>query len=223
VYAVLSALLPVALGIAINPASIVTVILLLTSNQGRAKGLAFLAGWLIGLITMVFAIGVLVSIWSYRWIAPTQQFTTWVLLIVGMTLILMASIQWRQRPPPDAEFLPIKWLRVMPQATSFMALSAGLFFGLFNMKNLLLTAVAILIIGEASFALDERLMMVLIFLVLATLGIAAPVFVSTTQNERAGAILADWEYKLGSHNVTISCVVLVIIAVQMLLAGVGRS
>jgi len=114
-------------------------------------------------------------------------------------------------------------LRVMPQATSFMALGAGLFFGLFNMKNLLLTAVAVLVIGEASIELDQRMMMVSIFLALATLGIVAPVFVLATQNERAGAILADWEYRLAMHNVTITCVVLVTIAVQILLIGLYRA
>jgi len=216
-------LLPFALGIAINPASIVAVILLLTRNQGQAKGVAYLAGWLVGVMTLVFAMGLLVNSLNYRRSIPPGQFTTWVLLIVGITLMLMAYIQWRQRPPADAQFMPIKWLRVVPQATSFMALGAGLFFGLFNMKNLLLTAVAVLVIGEASIELDQRMMMVSIFLALATLGIVAPVFVLATQNERAGAILADWEYRLAMHNVTITCVVLVTIAVQILLIGLYRA
>jgi hypothetical protein len=222
VYANLGTLLPFALGIAINPASIVAVILLLSSNQGHAKGLVYLAGWLLGLMALVFAMGLLVSGWYYGPNTIAAHFTTWVILIAGIILMLMAYIQWRQRPPADAEFMPIKWLRVIPQATLFMALTAGLFFVLFNSKNLLLTAVAVLLIGEVSVRLDQTTMMVLIFVALATSGIVAPLLISATQNEQAKPILAAWEYRLGIHNVTINCVVLVMIAVQMLIIGLGR-
>lgn len=221
-YSNLGTLLPLSLGIAINPVSIVAIILLLTSYHGRTKGLAYLAGWIVGLMTLVFAIGLLVSSWTFRRSPTGDQFTTWVLFIVTVILILMACVQWLQRPPPDAEAMPIMWLREMPHATSFMALSAGLFFGLFNMKNLLLTAVAVLLIGEVSFGLDQRMRMVILFVAFATSGIAVPVVVSLTQNGRSQAILADWESKLAIHNVTISCAVLVIIALQLLLIGLGR-
>jgi len=213
-------LLPFALGIAINPASIVAAILLLTSSRGLTKGLAYVTGWLLGLMTLVIAMVLLVSTPGFKRMSTTGEFTAWVMLVIGLTLLIMAFVQWRQRPPADAK-IPFDWLRAVPRATSFMALAAGLFFGLFNMKNLLLMTAAAVVISEGSLGLDDSIRLVLLFVAIATAGIAAPLIVSFTDNEHSGPILADWENGLSVHNVTITCIVMVIIAVQMLGLGLG--
>jgi len=221
VYVSLGTLLPFALGIAINPASIVAAILLLTSNQGHAKGLAYLAGWLIGLMTLVFAMVLLVNSVSYRRFATSNDFTSWLMLLIGLTLLLMAYIQWRRRPSADAKIIPFEWLRAIPRTTSFMALGAGLFFGLFNMKNLLLMAATALIIGEANMPVNNSMVVILLFVAIATAGIAAPVAISFVPSEQSNTTLAEWESGLSNHNLTITCIVLVVIAVQMLGLSLG--
>jgi hypothetical protein len=221
VYASLGTLLPFALGIAINPASIVAAILLLTSSQGHTKGLAYLFGWLIGLITLFFALVLLVNSASYKRFIISSDFASWITLLIGLTLLLMAYIQWRQRPAADAKIIPFAWLRAIPRATSYMALGAGLFFCLFDVKNLLLMAATALIIGEANLPLDSSMVVILLFVAIATTGIAAPVAVSFTQSDHNSAILADWESGLSVHNITITCTVLVVIAVQMLGLSIG--
>jgi hypothetical protein len=221
-YGIIGTLLPFALGIAISPVSIIAVILILTGNRTPAKGLAYLAGWLAGLITLIFVMLLLVSGRSYRWGGAAAQFTTWIILLAGIILLIMAYVQWRQRPPPDAEIMPLEWLRAIPQTTSIMAMSAGLFFSLFSMKNLLIVTAAAALIGEAGLELDGRMMAIVTFIAIATLGIAAPTYIVFTQGERATTILADWEYRLSIHNVTITCIVLVTLAVQLLGAGLSR-
>jgi len=217
-YTIIGTLLPFALGIAISPVSIIAAILLLTSKQGTAKGLAYLAGWLAGLMTLVVALLVLVSSRG----STAVQFTAWVILSAGIILLIMAYIQWRQRPPRDAEIAPLEWLRAIPRTTSFMALSAGLFFSLFSVKNLLIVTATAAVIGEAGLGMAGRITAVLIFVTVATLGIAVPAYIAFAQGERAKAILTDWEYRLSVHNVTITCIVLVTIAVQLLGAGLIR-
>jgi hypothetical protein len=215
-------LLPFALGIAISPAPIIAAILLLTSNRSPTKGLAYLAGWLAGLMTLIITMLLLVSSRDYsRW-GMAAGFTGWAILIAGIIMLIMAYIQWRQRPPPNDEIMPLEWLRGMPQATSFMALGAGLFFGLFSLKNLLIVAATAAIIGETGMGVGGNILAVLIFVTVATLGIAAPAYVLFTQGDRARDILNDWEYRLSIHNVTITCIVLVTLAVQFLGVGLGR-
>jgi len=128
-------LLSFALCLALNPVSIVAAILLLTSNQGSTKGLAYLAGWLVGLLTLTFSALLLVITWDFSPRSINQQFTASIILIAGIALLCIAYNQWRQRPPPGAEIMPIEWLRALPRSTSFMALSAGLFFSLFSLKK----------------------------------------------------------------------------------------
>ncbi|HMN28793.1 MAG TPA: GAP family protein [Caldilineaceae bacterium] len=221
-YGIIGTLLPFALGIAISPVSIIAVILLLTGNRTPAKGLAYLAGWLAGLITLFFVMLLLLSGRGYNRAGIVTPFTTWIMLIAGIILLVMAYLQWRQRPPPESEILPLEWLRSIPHTNSFMALSAGLFFSLFSMKNLLIVTATAALIGEAGLELDARAMAIAMFVAVATLGIAAPTYVVFTRGERATTILDDWECKLSIYNVTITCIVLVAIALQLLSLGMGR-
>ena len=41
--------LPLAIGVALSPLPIVAVVLMLVTPRGRANGLAFVAGWIVGL------------------------------------------------------------------------------------------------------------------------------------------------------------------------------
>jgi len=45
--------------------------------------------------------------------------------------------------------------------------------------------------------------------------------VSFLQNEQSNSTLAEWESGLSIHNMTITCIVLVVIAVQMLGLSLG--
>lgn len=219
---IIGTLLPFALGIAISPAPIIAAILLLTGTRGSTKGLAYLSGWLAGLATLVLTILLLISGLDFsRW-TMSAQLTPWIIVFVGVVMLIMAYVQWHQRPPPDTESHLLEWLRTIPQATAFTALGAGLFFGLFSLKNLLLSAATAVVIGEANLGLGGRMTLVLIFVVVATIGIAVPSYVLLTQGDRARAILIDWECKLSVHYVTISCIVLIIIAAQLLGVGLGR-
>ena len=217
-YTIIGTLLPFALGIAISPVSIIAAILLLTGNRGPAKGLAYLFGWLAGLTALVVAMLLLVSSRG----STAVQFTAWVILSAGLILLVMAYIQWRQRPPPDTEVKPLEWLRTIPRTTSTMALSAGLFFSLFSVKNILIVIATAAVIGETGLGMAGRITVVLIFVTIATLGIAVPAYIAFAQGDRAAAILTDWEYRLSVHNVTITCIVLVTIAVQLLGVGLSR-
>jgi len=95
------------------------------------------------------------------------------------------------------------------------------FFGLFNMKNLLLMAATALIIGEANLPVNSSMVVILLFVAIATAGIAAPVAISFVPSEQSSTTLAEWESGLSNHNLTITCIVLVVIAVQMLGLSLG--
>jgi hypothetical protein len=215
-------LLPFALGIALNPTPIVAAILLLTSNRGMRKGIAYLVGWLIGLITLLTTVVLVVSSRDYRRASFTAQLTDWALLSFGVVLLIMAWIQWRKRPLPDEESLSLKWLRGMVQVNSFEAWSAGLFFGLFSVRNILLTGAAAMIMGESIMSTDGMLFSCLLFVTIASLGIALPVMLAATQSDQANATLTEWENWLSLHNLTINWIVRVVIAVQLLAISLTR-
>ncbi len=215
-------LLPFAIGIALNPTPIIATILLLVSNLGLVKALCFLVGWLGGLMSLLITMLVIVSSREYRRAPFSAQFTDWVILAFGIVLLLMAWMLWRKRPPPDEERISLQWMRGITQANSFMALSAGLFFGLFSVRNLLLIVTAAMVIGESIMSSDGRLWTSLFFGLIASIGVAAPLVVAAMQPNRANAILTEWENWLSHHNVTINCIVHAVVAVQLLAIGLTR-
>lgn len=80
-----------AVGIAISPLPLIAVILMLATPTGRANGIAFTAGWVLGLaavVTVVVAVGSGLSTEDEK---PT--WTSWTKLALGVLFVLMAVEQ----------------------------------------------------------------------------------------------------------------------------------
>jgi hypothetical protein len=94
----IGAVLPLAIGVAISPITIIAVILMLFSARARQNGPAFLAGW-VGALTVVGAI-VLVLAEAGRVGSDGSSSNLAALLkaLLGVLFLLLAIRQWRTRP-----------------------------------------------------------------------------------------------------------------------------
>ncbi len=218
----MSLILPFGLAIAISPGPMVAAILLLTSNRGPRKWIAYLAGWLTTSITLVVTVLLFVSSQAPGPRSTVSQVTSWFILLAGIALLTVTYLQWHARSSPDTQSMFLDRLRAIPVATTFQAWSAGIFFGLFSAKNLLLTASAALLIGEARLGVNETIVAVMIFVVIATSGILATGCVALTRGAQSRTILTEWEHGLSTNHVTINCSVVVMVAAQLLGLGFDR-
>ena len=104
--------LPLAVAIAIFPVPIIAVVLIVGSDRGRAKGLAFVLAWCAGL----GAIGAIVLLLGGVFDASDAgEPATWVnvlLLTLGLLLLAASAKQWRGRPGAGAE-APTRRLRLL--------------------------------------------------------------------------------------------------------------
>jgi hypothetical protein len=150
------------------------------------------------------------------------QVAAWLIVLAGITLLFVTYDQWRRLSPPGTDIIEIQWLRTIPNITWLNALGAGLFFGLFSAKNVLLTAAFAFVLEETALGPGARVMAVLLYIATATLGIVAPAFVACSQGNRARSILTRWEYSLSIYNSVITCSILSLIAIQLLSLGIGR-
>jgi hypothetical protein len=129
-----------AVGIVLSPIPIVAVVLMLTTARARSNGLAFVAGWLLGLAVVgAVVLGIAGGAGSYSSGEPA----TWVSrlkIALGVLFLAMAVRQFQSRPAPGQEAPLPKWMARIDQFKAPMALGLGVLLTAFNPKNLPLAA-----------------------------------------------------------------------------------
>ena len=115
---VIGELLPLALGIAISPIPIIAIILMLITPKARSNGLAFLLGWMAGIlivggIALVVADVAGLSTGS----EAASQSQAVIKLVLGLLLLVVAARQWRSRPKPGEEASLPKWMQTLDTFT----------------------------------------------------------------------------------------------------------
>ena len=102
--------LPLAVGIALSPIPIIAVVLMLTSRRARVNGPAFVLGWLAGLaIVGAIALAVAGAGGASKSGSPAT-WVSWVKIVLGVLLLLVAAREFRSRPRGDAEPQMPKWM-----------------------------------------------------------------------------------------------------------------
>jgi threonine/homoserine/homoserine lactone efflux protein len=112
-------------GVALSPAPIIAVVLMLATPKGSVNGPAFLAGWVVGLAV----VGTIVLLVSSGASASTQGGpATWVSILklaLGVLLLLLAIKQWRGRPRGDTEPELPAWMRTVDTCSCCSGRSAS--------------------------------------------------------------------------------------------------
>src|SRR3954470_11875324 len=109
---VLTELIPLALVVALSPLSIIPAVLVLHTPRPRPTGLAFLAGWLIGLAALT-AIFVEVSSLMGGFDKP-PSWASWLRIVVGVALVVFGLYRWFTRK--RAAHTPA-WMRSLSNVT----------------------------------------------------------------------------------------------------------
>jgi threonine/homoserine/homoserine lactone efflux protein len=170
-------ILPLGIAVALSPLPIVVVVLMLVTERARSNGPSFVLGWVAGLAIVG---AVVLAIASPTDASEDGQPATWVAvlkLVLGTLLLLVALRQWRTRPR-EGEDPPVpKWMRALDGFTAPKALLAAAFLSGLNPKNLLLSVGAALAIAQTGISGGQQAAAYTVFVLIATVGIAAPVVI----------------------------------------------
>ena len=220
---VIGQILPLAIGIDISALPIVAVILMLGTPRARSNGLAFLAGWMVGLIgvggvalVLASAVGLSSSTDS------TSRLVGVINLLLGILLLVLAARGWRSRPESgEAPPLP-KWMASLdtttpPRSAGLAALLSGI-----NPKNLALNLAAMSIVASAGLSASSQLVALLVFAVLGSIAIIVPVLVYFAGGDRAAAVLAGWKQFLVANNPVIMAVLLLVLGMVLIGNGIAQ-
>ena len=195
---------PFAVGIAISPVPIITVILALFSKKAKWNGPAFLLGWAMGIA--VVAIPVLIISESSNLVPETKASLTAsiVRLALGILLLLIAIRNWKKRPKKGEEGVIPKWLMVIETVSPLKVFAVGFFFAdLTNPKNTALTVAGTLSIAHSEIPATAKPILLAIFILMSSVGIAIPVIYYLAGGSHAKKILDIWKKWLIQNNATV--------------------
>jgi threonine/homoserine/homoserine lactone efflux protein len=208
-------------GVALSPIPIIAVVLMLSSPKGRANGPAFLAGWVAGLAGLGTIVLLLASGGSASSSGEPADWVSVVKIVAGVLLLLVAARQRRGRPKGDAEPHLPAWMKSIDRFTPARSAGIAVALAAVNPKNLLLVVGAAAAIAQTGASAGDQAVALVVFILVATVGVGLPVAVYFFMGDRAAKILGALHDWMARENATIMAVICLVIAAKLIGDGIS--
>ena len=211
----LTELIPLALVIALSPLTIIPAILMLHTPQPRPTGLAFLAGWVlgIGVITAAFVAASDLADGLDR----KSTAAPYVRIVIGAALLLFGGYRWMTRH--RAQHTP-KWLSAMTSAGPGRAFLTAVTLTVANVKVFAMCAAAGAAIGTAALGRTGAWQAVAVFTALASVSVALPVLGYLVAGKQLDEPLNKLKRWMEDNHSAMVGVILVVIGAALLYKGI---
>ncbi len=207
-----------AVGVAISPVPIISLILMLFSRAAGRNSVAFLCGWLLGLTGV--AVAVLAS--GVEGSSDGGSDTGgYVKILIGVLFLALALRQWRGRPRDGAEPEMPSWMAAVDDLSAVKAFGLGLALTVPNPKNVGLTIAAAVSIGGAGLDTGEEIVVVAVFVLIASSTVIGPVLAYLVAGERAAPVLTATKQWLMANNATVMTVLFAVLGAKVLGDGIA--
>lgn len=207
--------LPLAVAVAVFPVPIIAVVLLLGSDRGRAKGFVFVLAWCVGLT----AVGAIVlALADGADASDDREPAAWVavlLLALGLLLFAAALKQWHGRPTAGQRTPTPPWMRAIDDFTIAKAGGAGFALSAVNPKNALLVIAAALEIGASGLPASAQITVLLVFVVIASVGVLTPLALALALGDRSRVPLDALRGWMAVNNAVIMAVLFLVIGAKL--------
>jgi uncharacterized membrane protein (DUF441 family) len=214
-------ILPEAMVIALNPVAICAAILLLLNQPGKQKALAYLFGWILGLVMLTFGIYLLVQDSDQSPLNLRRNSSNW-LVWMGIFFLVLGIYELTQiRLKKPDEPLRLKWLDRLdgvnrPQVFGMGAAIAGL-----NLKNAGL--IFSVLISLQSFKLQSSSspvwVILVLFTILGSITIIAPVAYRYIKGAEAENRLKEWLQWLLTNSALVLSILFLFLGLKWIGAG----
>jgi threonine/homoserine/homoserine lactone efflux protein len=213
--AAIGQLLPFAVGVAVSPMPIVAVVLMLVTPQARTNGPAFLLGWVAGVgIGGAILLAIAGPANASDDGAPAD-WVSWLKLLLGLALVLLAAKQWRARPHEGDEVATPKWMGALDNFTPLKAALGGIVLSIANPKNLLLVVGGAAALAQFGLSTADETVCWIVFTLIASIGVGAPVVIYFAMGTRATAILEELKSWMSRNNAVVMAVLCLIIGAKL--------
>lgn len=203
--------------------AIIAAILMLLSPRAKGTSIAFMFGWVAGILVAVTAFTLLASVLPENDPDASNPTAGWIKVGIGVLLMLLAVKQWRGRPGPGVEAALPAWMQAIDTMTPVKGGGLGFLLSAVNPKNLIMAAGAGVIIGAAETGLgaSQVIVVIAIFTVTAAASVALPVVAYLVASDRMTAPLESMHQWLVRESSAVMAVLLLVIGVAMVGKGIG--
>jgi hypothetical protein len=205
-------LLLLALALALQPWSVLAAVLLVTSEGGGAKAAAFAAGWVLALTVVAVAVATFYP--ATPEVASTSPWLGWVQLASGTALGGWLLVRSRGPAVPRSNAQP-QWMTRLDSMTPRPAFVLGAF-----LPNYVVVVAAVGNVLQAGLSQVWTVGVLLVFIVVASAGVAIPLLVLVFRGEDAPLIYQRWRAWLIANGQALVRVVLAVLAVVLMAKGV---
>lgn len=214
-------LLPLAIGVAISPIPIIAVILMLLVPRAQRASFGFLVGWVTGIAVAVVVVLLLAGGVTDEGADEPSVAVSWIRLILGVLLVLLAVMQWRGRSKPGEEPSLPGWLKAIDKVTPGKAIGLGFLLSAINPKNFAMAIAAGVAVGSANLAGGQEAVAVVVFVLIAASTVAIPVVAYVLAPNRMQRPLDSLKSWLEVNNSTVMAVLLLVIGSVVFGKGLG--
>lgn len=214
-------ILPFAIGIAISPVPIIAIILMLITPKARSNGLAFLAGWLLGLVVVGTIVLIVADTAGVSTSSGPSKTVSAIKLVLGLLLLALAWRQFGKRPRRGEEAPMPKWMKALDAFTPGRSLGIGAVLSGVNPKNLMLNGAAAATIAQAGLSGGGQAVVLIVLVLVGSLGIIAPVAVYFAMGDKAAPVLDEWKSWLSANNAAVMVVLFLVFGVVLVGKGIG--
>lgn len=212
--------LPLAIGLALSPFAIVTGIVLLLGQRGRVKAALFGLGWMVAILVIATVALLIVEAAEDASEEAAELGVDVAQLVIAALFFVLAVIAWMKRPRVDAPS-ESNLLKRLDGLNVLGALGIGLAQGFLVIKNLPLALGAGARFGQAGLTGAAAITALLIFAVVASLGVLVPLTIATVTGERLVPGLRGTRDWIEANMTAITIVVLLVLGGYFLGQGLG--
>jgi hypothetical protein len=212
-------LLPLIVAAALMPMWGFIVLLLLPTEGGLAKALAFAAGATVVRLAQGVLFGYLLAPLDSGGGDGSEPVVSALLVLLGFLLLVAAFLKLRKDVDPD-DPSPV-WMGRVQGMSALSALGAGALLVLIATKQWVLTISAVGVVSEADTGLAGSVAAYLIYVIAAQLQIFIPIVICVVMPERSTKLLGAASQWLGSHSRPITVTLSVVFGAFFLWRGIG--
>lgn len=213
----LGTLIAIAVAMAISTIPFLATVVLLLSPRRARRAIPYLLGYVVGIFLVVaaFTFG-LAALPGHIKVGPSFGVIE---IVVGLALMVLAVIQWRRQrrrePSPGA------WFDRLERVGPIPALGVGLALNL-RPKALLLGAAAGIAISRERLDVGEALVCIVVFTLLGSITVSAPVVMSLVMPKRTSVWLRSARGFIVRNSSLLTLVVLLMVGVFIVGDGITR-
>jgi threonine/homoserine/homoserine lactone efflux protein len=212
---VLTELIPLALVVALSPLSIIPAVLVLHTPRPRPAGLAFLAGWLIGLAALTIVFVEISSLFGD--LGKPPGWASWLRIVIGAALVVFGVYRWLTRK--RSAHTPA-WMQSLGKLTPARAGLAALALSVVNPKVLFICAAAGLAIGTAGLGSAHIWIAVIWYVAVAGSTVAIPILAYAVSGDRLDGALQRLKEWMEEQHATLVAAILIVIGLLVLYKGI---